>query len=80
MRGEIATRRAAAVTRASAEAETLLARGKEELLALRREEDARLRAELQSCVTQTLGKMLPSVDEPAVRLMVQRALGLKAAE
>jgi F0F1-type ATP synthase membrane subunit b/b' len=74
----IAQRRAAAIAQAGAEAQTILAAGKEAIRALRRTEGARLQTELHSSVAATLTKMLVSVDDAALRLMVQRALDVSA--
>jgi F-type H+-transporting ATPase subunit b len=67
-------RRSAALARAGREAEAILSRGRDEVQALRQAEDARLRAELYSCASQTLAKMLGTVDGAALRLMVNRVL------
>jgi len=73
-RGEAEKQRRDELAKASAEAATILATGRTELLALRKEEEAALRAELHSCVGQTLERMLGKVDDAAVRLMVSRVL------
>jgi hypothetical protein len=64
---------------ADAEAEAILARGRDEILALRRSEEARLAEELCTCVGQTLARMTGQVDEKAVRFLVNRVLAAKEA-
>ena len=71
---EAAQRRSEALAKASAEAERILNAGRDEVQALRISEQAALRTELQSCVADTLRKMLGSVDDAAVRLTVSRVL------
>lgn len=61
------------------EVDAIRARGKEEILALRRSEEARLAEELCACVGQTLAKMVGHVDERNVRFLVTRALAEKEA-
>lgn len=78
-REEIAQRRTTALARANEEAEAVLALGKDEIRALHHSENARVTSELQRCVAATLTKMLVPVDDAGVRLMVQRALDVRAA-
>jgi F0F1-type ATP synthase membrane subunit b/b' len=62
---------------ADAEAGAILARGREEVLALRSSEEARLAEGLCACVGQTLTRMVGHVDERTVRFLVNRALAAK---
>jgi F0F1-type ATP synthase membrane subunit b/b' len=66
--------RAARLAEAGREADALLSVGRDEALALRRAEEARLAEELCACVCQALARMVGRVDEPLVRFLVSRAL------
>jgi F0F1-type ATP synthase membrane subunit b/b' len=76
---EIDRLRAERLGRAGVEAEAILARGREELVALRQAEESRLQTELCDCVSRTLVSMTGQVDQSAVRFMVHRVLGAKEA-
>jgi F0F1-type ATP synthase membrane subunit b/b' len=74
---EVAGLRTERLARAGAEAEAILARGREELVALGKAEENRLHTELCACVTRTLATMIGPVDDSAVRFMVHRVLAAK---
>jgi F-type H+-transporting ATPase subunit b len=76
---ETAALRTERLARASAEAEAILAGGREEVLALARAQEARLAEELHACVTQALTRMIGTVDDAAVRLVMKRVLAAKEA-
>lgn len=59
---------------ANAEAEKILANGRAEVARLKGTEQARLKDHLLTCSKQTLVKMIPTVDEEALRLVVNRVL------
>ena len=59
---------------AGAEAEKILASGRAEVARLKGTEQARLKEHLLTCSKQTLVKMIPTVDEEALRLVVNRVL------
>jgi F-type H+-transporting ATPase subunit b len=79
VREEVAGARREKMLAASAEAETILTRGREEVATLRAAEEARLAEELLAAVGKTLTAMIGPVEEPAVRLVVSRALSAKEA-
>ena len=58
--------------------EAILAAGREEVQALGRVEEARLAEELHACATQALTRMVGTVDDGALRLVLQRVLAKKA--
>lgn len=64
---------------ANAEAEKILASGREEVVRLKGTEQARLKEHLLTCSRQTLVKMIPTVDEEALRLVVNRVLAARGA-
>ena len=64
---------------ANAEAEKIFASGREEVARLKGTEQARLKEHLLACSKQTLVKMIPSVDEEALRLVVSRVLTARGA-
>jgi len=74
---EVASLRTERLGRASAEAEAILARGREEVAALGKAEESRLQTELCDCVSRTLAMMIGQVDDSAVRFMVHRVLAVK---
>jgi F-type H+-transporting ATPase subunit b len=59
---------------AGAEADKILASGRKEVERLKGSEQARLKEHLLTCSKQTLVKMISTVDEEALRLMVNRVL------
>jgi F0F1-type ATP synthase membrane subunit b/b' len=71
---ELGRLRTERLAHASAEAELVLARGREEAADQRRAETTRLSAEVGSCAVATLTQMVGQVDEAAVRLMAHRVL------
>jgi F0F1-type ATP synthase membrane subunit b/b' len=74
MQEELGRLRTERLARASADAEVILARGREEAAAERHAETTRLSAEVCSCAVATLAQLVGQVDEAAVRLMAQRVL------
>ncbi len=64
---------------ANAEAEKILAAGREEVARLKETEQTRLKDHLLACSRQTLVKMIPTVDEEALRLVVNRVLMARGA-
>jgi F0F1-type ATP synthase membrane subunit b/b' len=64
---------------ANAEAEKILASGRAEVVRLKGTEQARLKEHLLACSKQTLVKMIPTVDEEALRLVVNRVLTARGA-
>jgi F0F1-type ATP synthase membrane subunit b/b' len=77
VREEIAAIRGQRLGQARAEAEAILAKGREESRTLLQAEDARLTDELSSCVSAALRKMIGPVEGAAVRFMVKRVLAEK---
>ncbi len=66
-------------TLANAEADKILASGRTEVERLKGSEQARLKEHLLTCSKQTLVKMIATVDEEALRLMVNRVLTARGA-
>ncbi len=64
---------------ANAEADKILASGRTEVESLKGSEQARLKEHLLTCSKQTLVKMISTVDEEALRLMVNRVLTARGA-
>jgi F0F1-type ATP synthase membrane subunit b/b' len=62
---------------AGAEAEKILASGRAEVARLKGTEQTRLKEHLLTCSRQTLVKMIPTVDEEALRLVVNRVLAVR---
>ena len=79
VKGELATIRASKRAQASAEAETILARGRDEVACLKEAEQARLKEHLLTCSRQTLVKMIPAVDDETLRFVVNRVLVARGA-
>jgi F0F1-type ATP synthase membrane subunit b/b' len=71
--------RRARMAAAAAEAEAILAAGREEILTLRQSEDAKVARELSSSVSNTLTRMIGPVEDTTVRFMVARVLAAKEA-
>ncbi len=63
----------------NAEAEKILVAGREEVARLKETEQTRLKDHLLACSRQTLVKMIPTVDEEALRLVVNRVLMARGA-
>ena len=76
---EAAEIRAARIAEATAEAEAIEARGREEVQTLRHSEEVRLAEELRGCVGRALAEMAVPADEAAVRFLVSRVLTAKQA-
>jgi F0F1-type ATP synthase membrane subunit b/b' len=74
---EVAGLRTQRLARAGAEAEAILAQGREAVAALGLVEENRLQTELCVCVSRTLATMIGPVDDSAVRFMVHRVLAAK---
>ena len=74
VRRELAGIRESKRALANAEAEKILASGRAETARLKATEQARLKEHLLTCSRQTLVKMIPTVDEEALRLVVNRVL------
>ncbi len=79
LRKELAGIRESKRALANAEAEKILAGGREEVTRLKGMEQARLKDHLLACSRQTLVKMIPTVDEEALRLVVNRVLTARGA-
>jgi F0F1-type ATP synthase membrane subunit b/b' len=79
VRRELAGIRESKRALANAEAEKILANGREEVARLKGTEQARLKDHLLTCSKQTLVKMIPTVDEEALRLVVNRVLTARGA-
>jgi F0F1-type ATP synthase membrane subunit b/b' len=63
----------------NAEAENILASGRAEAASIKGPEQSRLKDHLLTCSKQTLVKMIPTVDEEALRLVVNRVLTARGA-
>jgi F0F1-type ATP synthase membrane subunit b/b' len=63
----------------NAEAENILASGRAEAASIKVTEQSRLKDHLLTCSKQTLAKMIPTVDEEALRLVVNRVLMARGA-
>jgi len=74
IRRELAGIRESKRALAGTEAEKILASGRAEVSRLKGTEQARLKEHLLTCSMQTLVKMIPTVDEEALRLVVNRVL------
>jgi F-type H+-transporting ATPase subunit b len=79
VRDETARIRSERLAGAGAEADAILARGREEIRVLRHSEDARLADELCTCVTAMLTTMIGPVDAAAVRLTVMQVVAGREA-
>jgi F-type H+-transporting ATPase subunit b len=79
VKGELAGIRESKRALANTEAEKILASGQEEVARLKGTEQARLKEHLLACSKQTLVKMIPTVDEEALRLVVNRVLTARGA-
>jgi len=64
---------------ANAEAENILLSGRAEAARIKGTEQSRLKDHLLACSKQTLVKMIPMVDEEALRLVVNRVLTARGA-
>jgi F-type H+-transporting ATPase subunit b len=79
IRSEVAGIQESKRTLANAEADKILASGRTEVERLKGSEQARLKEHLLTCSKQTLVKMIATVDEEALRLMVNRVLTARGA-
>lgn len=79
VRRELAGMRESKCALANAEAEQILARGREAVARLKEAEQARLKDHLLTCSKQTLVKMIPEVDEEMLRFVVNRVLAARGA-
>jgi F-type H+-transporting ATPase subunit b len=79
VKGEIARTRESRCATARTEAESILAMGREEVARLKDEEQAKLKDRLLTCSGQTLAKMIPEVNEEALRFVVNRVLAARGA-
>jgi F0F1-type ATP synthase membrane subunit b/b' len=74
---ERARAREARMARVRADADAVLAKGREEIQALNRSEEAALGEHLRACVTEALTRLVGDVDEKTVRFLAARALAAK---
>jgi F-type H+-transporting ATPase subunit b len=72
LEAEMAALRAERLRRADAEADAILTRGRAEVLQLERSEGERVIRDLHACAAQALAQVVGVVDEPALRLVIQR--------
>jgi F-type H+-transporting ATPase subunit b len=79
VRRELAGIRESKRALANAEAENILASGRAEAARIKGTEQSRLKDHLLTCSKQTLVKMIPAVDEEALRLVVNRVLTARGA-
>jgi len=79
VRRELAGIRESKRAQANAEAGKILVSGRAEVARLKGTEQARLKDHLLTCSKQTLVKMIPTVDEEALRLVVNRVLTARGA-
>jgi F-type H+-transporting ATPase subunit b len=79
VRRELAGIRESKRAQANAESEKILASGRAEVARLKGTEQARLKDHLLTYSKQTLVKMIPTVDEEALRLVVNRVLTARGA-
>jgi F-type H+-transporting ATPase subunit b len=79
VRRELAGIRESKRALANAEAENILASGRAEVARIKGTEQSRLKDHLLTCSKQTLVKMIPAVDEEALRLVVNRVLTARGA-
>ena len=79
VKGEIARTRESKRATARTEAESILAMGREEVVRLKDEEQAKLKERLLTCSRQTLAKMIPEVSEETLRFVVNRVLAARGA-
>lgn len=79
VRRELAGIRESKHALANAEAEKIIARGREEVAHLKEAEQSRLKDHLLTCSKQTLIKMIPEVDEETLRFVVNRVLAARGA-
>jgi len=76
---ELAGIREAKRALANAEAEKILASGRAKAARIKGTEQSRLKEHLFACSRQTLVKMIPTVDEEALRLVANRVLTAREA-
>jgi F0F1-type ATP synthase membrane subunit b/b' len=76
---ELAGIREAKRALANAEADKILASGRAEAVRIKGMEQSQLKDYLLACSRQTLVKMIPTVDEEALRLVVNRVLTAREA-
>lgn len=79
VRRELAGIRESKRALANAEADKILASGRAEAARIKGTEQSLLKDHLLSCSRQTLVKMIPTVDEDALRLVVNRVLTARGA-
>jgi F-type H+-transporting ATPase subunit b len=79
VRRELAGIRESKRALANAEAENILASGRAEAARIKGTEQSRLKDHLLTCSKQTLVKMIPAVDDEALRLVVNRVLTARGA-
>jgi F0F1-type ATP synthase membrane subunit b/b' len=77
VKGELARTRESRRAKARAEAESILAMGREEVARLKDEEQAKLKDRLLICSRQTLAKMIPEVSDETLRFVVNRVLAAR---
>jgi hypothetical protein len=76
---ELTRTRDASIAEANAKAQTILARGRNEVAQVREAEQAKLREQLLVCSRQTLAKMIGDVNEDSLRFIVSRVLTAREA-
>jgi F-type H+-transporting ATPase subunit b len=79
VKGELTRIRDSKRAQTNAETEKILASGRVEVERLKATEQGRLKEHLLICSKQTLVKIIPTVDEEALRLVVNRVLTVKGA-
>jgi len=80
IKAEIASSREARIAQGTAKAEGILASGREEVERLKESEHAEMRDSLATSVVETLSTLIGTVDERAVRALVDKQLAENAAE
>jgi len=79
VKGELARTQESRRAKARAEAESILATGREQIARLKDEEQAKLKDRLLTCSRQTLAKMIPEVSEETLQFVVNRVLAARGA-
>ena len=79
VKDELIRIREARIAEANAEAQSILTKGRNEVVVIKEAEQDKSREQLLVCCRQTLGKMIGEVDEDTLRFVVSRVLSAREA-
>ena len=79
VKDELVRIREVSIAEANAEAQSILARGRNEAARIKAAEQDKSKEQLLACCRQTLAKMIGLVDEDTLRLVVSRVLSAREA-